>query len=250
MSEFTFDVFICCHPKDLYKLRQVVRCVRTYIPQAQAIHVSTPVHQKILTEMPVIDTVHYHYDNEVLDIPKDWKFRPNWIYQQLLKLFQGVTSDWYLVIDCDLFVVKPLEMRMPTFLHGRDQHNESYFNFTETMFGFGREYKHSFIADMMLFYRPYIQEMVAMRFDDQNDFIQKSYAVIDGGCQLSEYECYGNFIRKHKPGTYEHRRVTYEYVGRSNNEHENYEFTEQEIERMVSTAERSGLQLFAIHSWI
>jgi len=246
-----FDVFICCHPKDRHKLPHVVRCIRKYVPQAQQIHVSMPAHQQVLTEMPVLDGVRYHYDQEVLDIPHECKFRPNWVYQQMLKLFQRVTSDWYLVVDCDMFIVAPLVFQKPTFLLWRDQHNTAYYEFSERMFGFGREYPHSFIADMMVFNRQYICEMVGLKFKDQDDFIREAYTVMDGRCQISEYECYGNFMAKYHPDDYDHVRVIGEYCGRSKNDcNDEYEFSSKEIEKMVARAEASGLQLYAIHSWI
>ena len=56
-------------------------------------------------------------DSDVLPFSKNiFRHRPGWVYQQFIKLLQNVTdTDWYLSVDADLFVLKPL----PFFANGK-----------------------------------------------------------------------------------------------------------------------------------
>ena len=85
-----FDVFIVSAPKDHNKLPYVIDSIRTNLCDScgEIIVVSpTPIDIKI-------EGVKQFRDEEVLTIQRNLiPHRPNWIFQQFLKLFQDVTKN-------------------------------------------------------------------------------------------------------------------------------------------------------------
>lgn len=235
-----YDAYICCATKDASKLRWVLRGIRRNT-DAATIHVVSP------DRLPPIDgvpDVAYHLDAEVLDVPRAWAFRPDWVYQQMSKLLQEVTDDQYLVVDADCLILNRLPLDTPAFLLGREQDHEQYYAFTRRMFGFGREYDHSFVAEVMLFDRRLVADMLALA-GGREAFIARSYEIIDGACQISEYETYGNYVSKYHPDAYAYRAINAAYTGRE----ASLPWTGDEIARQWNHARRAGYDTYAVHSW-
>ena len=100
-----FDVFIPCKTSDVHKLKFVLSAIRKNVPGSDKIYIVSP-------NQLTIDGAVCLTDFDVL--PKRYKdtiqYRPGWIFQQYLKLFQEVTADRYLVIDSDLYIRSKLEI--------------------------------------------------------------------------------------------------------------------------------------------
>jgi hypothetical protein len=100
-----FDIFIPCAQKDYNKLPYVMDAIRRNVDFGGVIHVSIPFEVEKYQYSDVV----FHHDMDVLKIDKSlWSFRPSWMYQQCLKLFQEVTSDTFLVVDCDTIFNRPV----------------------------------------------------------------------------------------------------------------------------------------------
>ena len=105
-----FDIFLACAPKDFLKVPYVVASISKYIQGYDNIFICSPVDIPfaIMSKIPVM--VYTYLDENVLPVVSrdGWAFRPNWCFQQHLKLFQNVTKEWYLTIDCDIIINRML----------------------------------------------------------------------------------------------------------------------------------------------
>ena len=103
-----YDLIIPCHPKDYTKLEFCLNsCLEYLLPNPDNIYVVTP-------EKFQVEQIQCITDDEAIPIKKeDIKYRrKNWIYQQLIKLFQDFTKhDLYLCVDSDLIFLLATENR-------------------------------------------------------------------------------------------------------------------------------------------
>ncbi len=247
-----FETVIPCAPIDLNKLPYVVnalaRCtdtcgVRIITPDPANIPLSA-----LLGALPV--TV--YADEEVLDFDRTrFQYRPNWIFQQFLKLFQNVTStEWYLVIDADLIFVRHLDFFdkvQPVMTLGNDQFHEPYFCFNQRMFGFGKTYPYSFLSECTLYNKHIVSNMLEYGgYNDKQDFLEKSAKAIDGGCYPADSELYGSYVYMIDPGIYTFRRISSALGGKYGNR----PYTEKEIEDRIAEVTRlGGADVLTVHSW-
>ena len=159
-----------------------------------------------------IDGIEYVLDSEVLNTNiSEIPFKPNWIYQQYMKLLQIITLDNYLIIDGDLIINKPInifENDKPNFLFGNDANYSPFFNYSKYLFNIGREINQSFISEIMLFERKFVNELLK-RFENKEKFIFESNKIINKDCFISEYELYGNFIYKNHKYDYNYKNIKY-----------------------------------------
>ncbi len=201
-----YDIVIVAGEKDFTKIPFVYDSIITNITGYNKIYCFCPSYP-----VEKIEGIEYVLDQTVLqtDINKI-KFRPNWVYQQYLKLLQGVTLTNYLVIDSDILFTRPVsifEGSKPCFLLGNFSIHKPFFNYSERLFGIGNEYGKSFINEVMLFNRDLVNELIYSKFNTKKAFIAKSNSIIDSTCFLSEYELYGNYIYKYHPMEYEYKVV-------------------------------------------
>ena len=151
----SYDIFIVSAEKDYNKLPYVIRAARENLRDFTGeMVVVTP------TALPMsIEGVRVLRHEEVLPIDRTrFPHRPNWTFQQFLKLFQHVTtSDSYLVIDADIIINRPLSMlegSTPLFYLGIDQLHPPYFDFMQKIVQLRRSYDYTFINEFMLMNRP------------------------------------------------------------------------------------------------
>jgi hypothetical protein len=195
-STMTFDLLVCCAPKDYNKLPFSVGAALKNIVGLGVVYVVTP------TPIPPLpfDGIRYFLDRDILDIDMgQWRFRPKWIYQQFLKLFfRKGASDYYVTLDSDIVIIKPLrffdEQAKPVWYLGRDQNHKPYFVFQKKMFGLGRTYPHSFINDMNFLNASIIDEMLVSHGMTFESFLAKSRRIINKKCYLAEPELYGSIF--------------------------------------------------------
>lgn len=202
-----------------------------------------------------------HHEQDVLDFDstaaKMFR-RPQWIYQQFLKLFQNITTtDDYLILDSDLIINRPLDLLdengKPKFFLGNDQHHTPYFKYSKDMFGFGREYDYSFISEIMLMKKSMTRRLLGNFYNSSNDdniAIKNLYNLTCSGATdnwiPADYEIYGNFIEKFHSDMYTKVKIKTLMKGRYINEPWKNEELEQYIEEMKGT----NYDTFTAHTWI
>jgi len=242
------DIFITTTEKDYNKLPYVLDSINRNIEYNKIIFCSP-------TEIPL--DVEQFRDKEILDIDiSRFKYRKFWVYQQFLKLFQDITSDFYITIDSDTIINKPLkffqfvglqgeiEAFKPIWYKGWNQNNAPYYEYNKAMFGFDRVVNHTFLADMNFFDRNTINGMLHDYNYTVDSFIEKSFDVINDHCYPSEADIYGNYYSKHiSPDLYIIKDLKTECVGK------NGLWTKEEIENRISSRINSDLDTFSLHSW-
>lgn len=107
------DVFIPCSPKDFPVMQRALQYIASNIQTVGDIHVSMP--SKGLCRDFTIGGhgVYFHNDEDLVSrrYIGMCRFRPNWIYQQVLKLCQRVTkTPYYFCIDADCIPIKSIEL--------------------------------------------------------------------------------------------------------------------------------------------
>jgi hypothetical protein len=202
-----FDILIVCHQKDFQKLSMVISSIKSNVVGFDKIHIIS--NGKLLSDDPQI-VLHNEKDILNVDLSKI-KYRPNWIYQQLLKLLQTVTKQWYLVIDADTIItrqISPIENGNAKFYFNQNNQNyEPYFNFSNKL-KVPKSEDNTFISEIMLFNRDYVKELFSMNeLNTTEDILKFIYENVDESSQLSEYELYGNFIEKYHPNEYEDKYI-------------------------------------------
>lgn len=284
-----FDIFIPAHPKDFHKLKFLFRSIQKNLTGWKDIHLSTPerARKKLESIMPRIATEHsvfLHSDEDLIDFdPARCAHRPNWIQQQYLKMFQGVTSDLYLTIDADVIFLKPL----PMFTEGSDvtvdesnntaetiQENElhisvktpvqkrilwqgweqnfmAYFVFQERMLNLPREFDGTGICDMNFMDRKIIREMLEKNGYDTQSFIEKSYEVIGPDCYPAEPEIFIQYVMKYHPDLYIPMQARTKAIGKDMTHlpADSQVWTDEEIEALIAEHEKTDLQMIMTHSW-
>lgn len=239
-----FDIVILSSEKDFNKLKYVYESI-----VCNVVDVFDDVY--VITDKPYClnnDVIHY-LDDDVLEIDRSAiGYRPGWIAQQYLKLFQGVSKhDCYLVVDADVIFNRPIsifEHGRPSFFGGRDQHHLPYFEYTKRMLNLGRVYPYSFINEFMLFDRRIIADILSGFNNDKFEFIRRSNEIINSRCYLSEYELYGNYVCEHYRGRYNYKRVRTRLNGKRGL------WSDRAIEDKIAVFADSDYDVFTIHSWL
>jgi len=212
----SFDILIVCHEKDYLKLPYVINSIKFYIEGFDKIHIVSNSELKIDD-----DRVITHHENDILKVDLEkLKYRPNWIYQQLIKLLQDVTQEWYLVIDADTVVTKklsPIANGNPKFyLNQNEQNYKPYFDFAKKL-KIKKVLQNTFISEIMMFNRNYVKELFSInKLNDNEQILKFMYNNIKEKCHLSEYELYGNFIQTYHPNTYELKQISSWGFGKGN----------------------------------
>jgi hypothetical protein len=250
-----FDVVICVAPKDYFKLKYCVSAVFRCVPGFETVHVISPteIEDKTGLEHPKIV---FHLDQAVLPVSnlKDLKYRPGWIYQQFIKLFQQVSkNNYYLTVDSDVIFNRRLEFftqdGRPIWYYGWDQNNPPYFGFQEKMIGIGKICPNTFICDMNFFSRTVIENMLERYGHTMESFIQKSIEIIDSSCYIAEPEIYGNYVAKFFPGLYEIVRIKDTRVAREQFSATETLYSEREFAQILEDHKGLDYDIVAIHSW-
>jgi len=251
MSPQSIDLFIPVAPKDICKLSYVVANAKSHLP-IEDIYIATPDKSKV-TQFNHAN-IHVYSDSEVLDFDRNrFKHRPNWDYQQFLKLLQNVTkNDWYLVIDADIIVNRYLPLwtntDKPIMYLGRDQYHQSYFNFNKAILGFERVYHYSFLSECTLYNKHLIDYMLEDSGLNRDTFLIKSANIINDGCYPAESELYGNYIANaYDDKLYEFVHIMSSLGGR----YSNATWTDEEIQDEIAKHKHDHVEphLITLHSW-
>jgi hypothetical protein len=187
--------------------------------------------------------------------------RPPWIYQQFIKLFQDITDTrHYLVIDADLVINHHLDLLTgdkPKFFLGIDQNHEPYFRYSQDLFGFGREYNHSFISEIMMFDKYIINALLHFYHVEatetagfnRDESIRHLY---DTTCARAcdewmpaDYELYGNFVEKFYPNQYTKTKLHTNIRGKLQED-----WSYDEMQAYVDEMKDKDYDVFTAHTWL
>lgn len=246
-----YDIFIPVAPKDLNKLPFLVKSIEKNLSGYSRIFVSSPVEQ-IGTGMGVI-SVSDSMSLYIKDISR-FKYRPNWIYQQYMKLFQDVTEcDLFMTIDSDVIINRPLRMFEPDgrriIWMGWEQNHRQYFEFQEKLLGLPRIYAHTFINDTNFFSKSLIREMLAGSGFTVESFIEKSVETIDPTCYPAEPEIFGQYVHKHHPEKYSFRQAKTKRRAKTISQWHQQTWSDGEINAEIEAARGSDIDFLMLHSW-
>jgi hypothetical protein len=257
------DAFIPCAPKDLFRIKLVIKYMLENIKEINDIHICTPTK---ITPIAIDTPIYYHLDFDILPNvqPFNWKFRPNWIYQQFIKLFQNVTNtEYYFTLDADTLIIKKLplfENNKPIWYRGYDQtdgitdnipicpqyraFNNIFFpNYDPTL------HKHTFISDMNLFNKKFINEIMNYINLTPSQLIEKSYKITSVKCHIAEPEFYGYFIFKKYPDYYIYKKINQKQSGKLQYNPYDCNWTQQEVKNIIENAKNENYDVISMHSW-
>lgn len=212
------DAFIPASPKDQLKLGYAIKALAKHFKQLGDVHVSVPDKTKFKDYEEDGHKVVVHEDFDLLPVQAlvaSLRFRPNWIFQQWLKLFQQATSDIYLVWDADCILTRDFDAyedgKLKLLAQPNDADEAAFSRFSAKATGgvLGQwtdcvKWPTTYIADFALFNRKWIEEMVMKFFPSANEFLRFStlntywkkndthHAIF-----LSEYQLMGEFTAKY-----------------------------------------------------
>jgi hypothetical protein len=249
-----YDIVIVSHEKDFGVIKHIVNYADKNL-KFDSIHLILSEREPF-TELDILKShtnkpIFIHNETDVLSVDKSRiKFRPNWIYQMLLKLFQNVTQhDNFLVIESDCVILKPLDFfngEKTIFYMGRDHFNQPYFNFNSELLGIGREFDHSFICEFMMYDKKLIKDLLTKSScNDVNDFLELIYKHTNEDCYMADYELYGNFVYKYHRDKFETKKLNLKFLGRHYND--SMFWSNSEIDTIISENEDKDIVTF--HTW-
>ena len=248
MNTASIDAFIPAHPKDYIKLPYVVEALWRHT-HVLDIHIVTPDPDALPHNG--LESVHIHADSDVIDFDKNCiPYRPNWVYQQFLKLFQDVTdSDWFLGMDADFFFNCDVDMfdgDHPIMILIRDQLLTEYFEFNQAMIGIGKVYPNSFLSDCTLYNKKLIAEMLATNSYTSLSFMEKASGIITNSCFIGDAELYGSWVYANYPDLYRFRKLS----NSMNGKYSSGQYTASEIEELLAIHRGNpDTQTISVHSW-
>ena len=248
-----YDIVIVSHEKDFNNIKFIVEYSQKNL-KFDSIHLILS-ERKEFTDLELVKTltdkpVFLHMESDVLKIDKTRiNYRPNWIYQMMLKIFQNVTNnDDFLIIESDCLILKEInffEDDKTCLYLCRDQHHEQYFNFNNLL-GFGREYNHSFISEFMMYNKQIVKDMLSKsNCNDVNDFLEIVYNNTNNNCYPADYELYGNFCFKYHRDKIDLKHLNYNFFGRDVGEKPFWE--DDEITNLINT--NLDKEVISFHTW-
>lgn len=247
-----FDLLLCCAKKDEMKLPYVIKHALNNIDGIDQVF--------IIKDSPYMPNI----SEAKITIIKDkdalpgidrlgWKHRPNWLWQQHCKMFQEITSDWWLTIDCDTVINRKIPIfsnNKPIQWIGTNQNHAPYFKFSELMLGFGKIHPKSFITDMNLFHRPIINEILCSKGYTRETFIKRSQEISSRSLYMGEPELYGNYVMLNHPDMYEYRQLNMAPpIGLIQNPGSPNVWNEAEVRDKIEEFRNTDYDSFSMHSW-
>lgn len=247
-----FDAIVPVSQKDFTKLPLVVEHLFKNAPVGTVYIVSpTPVYEEEAKLVSGYNAV-FLDDQDVLPIdPNIFQPRTNWVYQQWIKLqiLRGITNtDWFIVLDADLFVLRPLPFvanGKPGMFYARDKDKtiKGYGKFTYQMLGIDWN-KFSLMNDIALYNKDVIKSMIR-HVGGHEAFISRAAEICSPSCYPAEAQLYYAWVQQEYPDLYDVRTVTNELGGM----YWGYEFNATEIKKALEKARENGVDTLSLHSW-
>jgi hypothetical protein len=249
-----YDIFLACAPKDFNKLPYVVQSIVDNLEAFNNIYICSPRDIPVEIQSRIPFAFYFYLDDAVLPEVKraGWNFRPNWHFQQCLKLFQNVTDDWYLTWDCDTIACRKIPFIIdgkPVYYIGWEQCHAPYFVFQNEMIRLGKVGPTTFIADMNFIYRPIVEEMLQKNGYTIKSFIEKCQRIATKDCYMAEPELYGSYVWQNHRDLYVYRQLQQRaFEGRIHKGEKSYEWNPDEIEDRIAQYGKN-YDTFSVHSW-
>lgn len=244
-----YDLVIVSHERDFYKIKFVLESAIKNL-DFEEIHLilsdRSRYSEKEKLSKLTNKTIYYHNENDILQIDKNRvKYRPNWIYQMLLKMFQTVTKNVnFLVLESDVTINSKLNFfdgDKTIFYLGLDQNHKQYYNFNKKILNIGREYDHSFIVECMMYNKDIINDLLSKsNCHSVDDFLELIYNNVNDDCYPADYELYGNFCVKFHSDKYETRKINV-YQNR-----QSCDYAEEKIRKFISM---KNYDIISFHSY-
>lgn len=255
-----YDIVIPCAPKDYVKLPYCIKSLENLVPAPQNIYVVSRDEVRIKSPLCLVRWVEEFWAVPSVQISGINYRRPNWIYQQILKLTQDFTeNDFYLCIDSDLIINRPIELfeqhdrfgySIPRFLiSSQKQNHRPYFEFMEKVFELTKQVDYSFISDIMMFHKAILKLIIP---DRPGWLLEQCNQYLSDDCLISEWEIYGNWIYKNFREAYATYPIQVSMYGKyiSNLYKSGPDlYTNVEIEEIINKEKNSSNDIVAIHSW-
>ena len=213
----------------------------------------TKVH--VITDSPIVEDdteqVVWHDELAVLPYGSDFfDFRPKWMFQQMLKLMQNVTEgEWYVSVDADTFVVRPMELwsnNGPYLFKEVDSRRivVPYDTFNQRVFGHSY-YPFSVLNNIVLFNKSIIRDIMEyLGVVDSVQFAEEVCDIIGPKCYPAEAQFYLSWLLDRVPGFYGFPTIHVGWRGM----YGGYEFSKEQIEETISH-HGAELDILLLHSW-
>jgi hypothetical protein len=247
-----FDAIIPVSQKDFTKLPFAVEQLFKNVPIDTVYIVSpTPVYEEEAAKASEYNVVFFD-DQDILPIDANiFKPRTSWVYLQWIKLqtLQNITkSDWFITLDADLFVLKPLPFVVdgkPGVFYARDKDKiiGGYGNFTAKMLGFPWN-EFSLMNDIALYNKDVIRAMID-HVGGHDAFIDRAAEICEQSCFPSDAQLHYAWIQKEYPDLYELRTVSNGWRGM----YWSYEFSTEDVRKTIALGYSGGVDTFSLHSW-
>jgi len=245
-----YDLFIPIAPKDEIKLPYVLEYANKHLKHKN-IFVCSP---HTITNKVIENNISYINDRDVLDVPdKSFiTFRPNWTYQQFLKMFfQYSSSEYYFALDADTIILKNLplfENKHPIWYYGWKQNHFPYFLFNKKFFNLNKSLNHTGIGDLGLFNKQITQTFLNYTgCQAAKDLLYKIGNKTNTVFHFSEYETYANFVHTYYPDLYTFKHLEQINKGRDLNQGEDWNKTD--IEAIIEQYKTTNKFILSLHSW-
>jgi hypothetical protein len=245
------DLFIPVAPKDEKKLKFVIEYAKEYT-EIKDIFICSP---HTITNKIQDSCINYINDKDVLDIPdKSFiGFRPNWTYQQFLKLFFSQSnSDYYFALDADTIIVNKLNLfdsaGKPIWYYGWEQNNFPYFLFNKKFFNLDKTLQHTGIGDLGLFNRNITKAFLdTTGFKTPESLLRHIGPKTNVLFHFSEYETYANFVDTYFNKLYTFKFLNQKNLGRDLNQGQDW--TVEDIKNTIQMYKENKFDTLSLHSW-
>jgi len=225
----SFDIVIPLGPNEYNRFSEVIKYIKNNVVDYRKIFIVTSNLDLKIDNCVIIDENIFPYKEYLISHLEKGAFlsRFGWYFQQLIKLNIGFyiedILDNYLVIDADVFFLKPLHFmknNLPIFTISR-QHHKPYFTHMQLLHEDLKKYHHySGISHHMLFNKKYLLELLNMIEQKHGKSFWKVFidcidnSTYNHSC-ASEYEIYFNYMVKKYPNQILIRILNWEHISHS-----------------------------------
>jgi len=207
----SFDIVIPLGPNEISRIHDQIQYTKKNVIGYRNIYIVTCNLDIQLEDCIIIDEnifLFKEYIKRQFNKDANCQKRVGWYYQQLIKLHSGqyITDilDNYLVIDADVFFLKPLifmENDKPIFSTGNEYHTPYFEHMDVLHSSFTKVYPNSGICHHMLFNKGKLQEMFTIAEEYHHKpfwqiFIDSVSPIHQPHSGASEYELYFNYMVK------------------------------------------------------
>lgn len=249
-ENINYDLFIPVAEKDELKLKYVIEYALNNL-DSKNIFVCSPHNIKNkINDSKII----YINDRDVLDIPdKSFiSFRPNWTYQQFLKMFfEQSISEYYFALDSDTIILKKINLfinEKPIWYYGWKQNHFPYFHFNKNTFNLNKSLTHTGIGDLGLFNKNITKSFLSRTgCTTAKDLLLKIGTRLNAVYHFSEYETYANFVNEFYPNLYTFKHLEQINDGRDLNQGQDW--NDVDIKNTIANACKTDKSILSIHSW-